>query len=97
VLILCVQLPIRNRTGPQRPKNADENATSKHLRQSSTGIAIPGSRLMGGIGKAGPQRPALGEVTTIAVNRKVHLSFSGFSAKGFVTDTFNDDRTSQTN
>jgi len=61
---------MRNRTGPQRLKNGDENATSKHLRQPS-GIAIAGSRLVAGIGKTGPQRPALGEVTTIAVNRKV--------------------------
>lgn len=60
---------MRNRTGAQRPRsNGDENAISKHTRQPS-GIAIAGSRLAGGIAKSGPQRPALGEVTTLAVNR----------------------------
>src|SRR5882762_443291 len=90
-----VQLPIRTRTGPQRPKNADENTINKHLRQPS-GIAIaPGSRLAGGIGKAGPQRPALGEVTTVAVNRKVRLFHRSRSMQlGLVTCV---ERTSPTN
>lgn len=74
---------MRNRAGviPRPRVNADENAMSKHLRQPSA-IAMPGSRLAGGIGKSGPQRPALGEVTTTAVNRKVrwllylHLLYS---------------------
>lgn len=60
---------MRNRTGAQRPgRNGNENAGTKHTRQGS-GIAIAGSRLAGGISKSGPQRPALGEVTTLAVNR----------------------------
>ncbi|KAG6374493.1 cyclin [Boletus reticuloceps] len=62
----------RTRIGAQRRVNGDENATSKHLRQSS-GIAAGGASraaaLLSGL-KGGPQRPALGEVTTTAVNRK---------------------------
>ncbi|OAX41156.1 hypothetical protein K503DRAFT_674692, partial [Rhizopogon vinicolor AM-OR11-026] len=51
-------------------KNGDENATSKHLRQTSgIGIASRASVVINGL-KNGPQRPALGEVTTTAVNRK---------------------------
>ena len=64
---------MRNRTGIQRPKNLDENATSK-LRQT-VGTALPGG-VRGGVSgvsafkSSGVQRPALGEV---AVNRKVRL------------------------
>ncbi|KAF8440544.1 hypothetical protein L210DRAFT_814862, partial [Boletus edulis BED1] len=62
----------RTRIGAQRRVNGDENATSKHIRQSS-GIAASGASraaaLLNGL-KGGPQRPALGEVTTTAVNRK---------------------------
>jgi hypothetical protein len=65
---------LRNRTGIQRPKNLDENATSK-LRQT-VGATLPGG-VRGGVSSAntlktsGVQRPALGEV---AVNRKVRLA-----------------------
>ncbi|KAH9919355.1 hypothetical protein B0H21DRAFT_671828, partial [Amylocystis lapponica] len=68
------QLPMRTRTGPQRPKvNGDENATSRHVRQSS-GIAVAGaSRVPHSVAAIKnavvAQRPALGEVTTTAVNR----------------------------
>ncbi|THH12714.1 hypothetical protein EW146_g7432 [Bondarzewia mesenterica] len=67
------RLPLRNRTGPQRPKiNGDENATSK-LRQSTSitvaGVSRIGHSVFNAV-KNGPQRPALGEVTTTAVNRK---------------------------
>ena len=71
---------MRNRTGIQRPKNLDENATSK-LRQT-VGATLPGG-VRGGISGAntlktsGVQRPALGEV---AVNRKVRLT-SNFGFK----------------
>lgn len=64
---------MRNRTGPQRPRNADENAMSRHVRQTS-GIA-GGSRIPAGqavknvVTKNGVQRPVLTEVTTTAVNR----------------------------
>ncbi|CCM04313.1 uncharacterized protein FIBRA_06484 [Fibroporia radiculosa] len=77
-----VRLPMRNRTGPQRPKiNGDENATSRHVRQSSS-VAIQGvSRLPHAAvaaAKTGPQRPALSEVTTTAVNRKENVNkFNG--------------------
>lgn len=53
--------------------NSDENATSRHLRQTSgvtAGGASRATALFNGL-KGGPQRPALGEVTTTAVNRKV--------------------------
>ncbi|KAG0705681.1 hypothetical protein DFH29DRAFT_781237, partial [Suillus ampliporus] len=51
-------------------KNGDENATSKHVRQTSAlGVASRASVVLSGL-KNGPQRPALGEVTTTAVNRK---------------------------
>lgn len=59
-----------------RKANGDENATSKHLRQAS-GIASTGASrataVLSGL-KVGPQRPALNEVTTTAVNRKVSSS-----------------------
>ncbi|KAF9223869.1 hypothetical protein BS17DRAFT_704681 [Gyrodon lividus] len=68
-----VRLQTRTRLGAQRKVNADENATSRHLRQAS-GIAGAGasraSAVLNGL-KSGIQRPALGEVTTTAVNRKV--------------------------
>lgn len=66
------QLPMRNRTGPQRLKiNGDENAT-RHVRQGSGVAAAGASRIPhGNVTKNGVQRPALGEVTTTAVNRKV--------------------------
>ncbi|KAI0360135.1 hypothetical protein OH77DRAFT_899725 [Trametes cingulata] len=71
-----MRLSMRNRTGPQRPKNADENAVGRHTRQAS-GIALPAaSRLPAGHTiKNGLQRPVLTEVTTTAVNRtgKVRL------------------------
>ena len=65
---------MRNRTGIQRPKNLDENATSK-LRQV-VGATLPGGVRAGVSGAnsfktGGVQRPALGEV---AVNRKVRLA-----------------------
>ncbi|KAF8557429.1 hypothetical protein OG21DRAFT_1390326, partial [Imleria badia] len=62
----------RARVGAQRKVNGDENATSKHLRQTSgvtAGGASRAAALLNGL-KGGPQRPALGEVTTTAVNRK---------------------------
>ncbi|KAI0303727.1 cyclin-like protein [Multifurca ochricompacta] len=64
------RLPLRNRTGIQRPKNLDENATSK-LRQAvsttlSSGIR-DGVSVANALKTSGVQRPALGEV---AVNRK---------------------------
>ena len=67
------QLPLRNRTGIQRPKNPDENATSKLRHTIST--TLP-SGVRGGVSGAnssklsGVQRPALGEV---AINRKVRV------------------------
>ncbi|KAL0567581.1 B-type cyclin [Marasmius crinis-equi] len=63
-----VRLPQRR---PVRGK-LDENATSKHLRQPSSGIALPSRTVMKDAGgaKAIPVRSALGEVTTTAVNRK---------------------------
>ncbi|KAK1236508.1 B-type cyclin, partial [Marasmius sp. AFHP31] len=50
----------------------DENATNKHLRQPSSGVTLPSRTIMKDAGgaKAVPVRPALGEVTTTAVNRK---------------------------
>ena len=69
------QLQTRTRFGA-RKGNGDENATSKHLRQTS-GIASTGasraSTVLSGL-KVGAQRPALNEVTTTAVNRKVSVS-----------------------
>ncbi|EGN98684.1 hypothetical protein SERLA73DRAFT_136567, partial [Serpula lacrymans var. lacrymans S7.3] len=63
----------RSRVGVQRSKvNGDENATSKHIRQASGLVGSGASRasaVLNGI-KANVQRPALGEVTTTAVNRK---------------------------
>jgi hypothetical protein len=70
---LLPQLPLRNRTGIQRPKNPDENATSKLRHTIST--TLPSS-VRGGVSGAnalkmsGVQRPALGEV---AINRKVRV------------------------
>ncbi|KZT73158.1 hypothetical protein DAEQUDRAFT_509773 [Daedalea quercina L-15889] len=69
-----VRVPMRARLGPQRKPNGDENAMSRHVRQSSsiTGgaarVAIPQAH---GAKTAALQRPALNEVTTTAVNRKV--------------------------
>ncbi|EPT05642.1 hypothetical protein FOMPIDRAFT_1100097, partial [Fomitopsis schrenkii] len=63
------QLPMRARIGPQRKTNGDENAMSRHVRQSSsiTGgparVAIPQAKA------AVLARQALNEVTTTAVNR----------------------------
>ncbi|KAH8118223.1 cyclin [Phellopilus nigrolimitatus] len=56
----------RARTGPQRPKvNSDENAIiNKHVKQPSV---VGPSRVFS---KFGPQRPALGEVTSNAVNKQ---------------------------
>ena len=58
------QLPTRSRTGPQRPKiHADENAiVTKNTIAASARVGVKAT--------AGPQRPALGEVTA-AVNRQV--------------------------
>lgn len=62
---------MRARIGPQRKTNGDENAMSRHVRQSSsiTGgparVAIPQAKA------AVLARQALNEVTTTAVNRKV--------------------------
>lgn len=65
------RFPLRNRLGFQRPKLADENATSKHARQPSGGkLAVGGSRLPSAVGKNGVQRPVLNEVTTAALNAK---------------------------
>ncbi|KAI0925977.1 hypothetical protein AcW1_008262 [Taiwanofungus camphoratus] len=75
-----VRLPMRNRTGPQRPKvNGDENAMSRHVRQSSNITYTGASRVPHPLAnshtvKNGIQRPALGEVTTTAVNRKETFS-----------------------
>ncbi|KAI9568255.1 hypothetical protein HD554DRAFT_2022484, partial [Boletus coccyginus] len=61
----------RSRIGAQRKVNSDENATSRHLRQTSgVTTASRATALLNGL-KGGSQRPALGEVTTAAVNRKV--------------------------
>jgi hypothetical protein len=65
---------VRNRPAQRK---ADENATSKHTRQnSSISAVVNASRfahsVVNGI-KAGHSRPALGEVTTIAVNRRVRV------------------------
>ncbi|KAI0300891.1 cyclin-like protein [Russula brevipes] len=71
------RLPLRNRTGIQRPKNLDENATSK-LRQN-VGVTLPGG-VRGGVSGAntsktsGVQRPALGEVAVNRKNSKVKLN-----------------------
>ncbi|KAG9314885.1 hypothetical protein JVU11DRAFT_3987 [Chiua virens] len=66
------RLQTRTRIGAQRKVNGDENASSRHLRQPSgatTAAASRASALLNGL-KGGPQRPALGEVTTTAINRK---------------------------
>jgi hypothetical protein len=69
---------MRNRTGPVRAK-ADENAVGRHVRQSSAVTAgapraahIPVN--VHALKNGGAQRAALGEVTTVAVNRKVSSS-----------------------
>jgi len=73
---------MRNRIGPQRKVNGDENAMSRHVRQSSsiTGgaarVAIP---QVHAAKAAALQRPALNEVTTTAVNRKVCGPFITFA------------------
>lgn len=67
------KLQTRTRIAAQRKVNGDENAASRHLRQPSgttTGGASRAAAILNGL-KGGPQRPALGEVTTAAVNRKV--------------------------
>ncbi|KAH9063876.1 cyclin [Lactarius vividus] len=75
------RLPLRNRTGIQRPKNPDENATSKLRHTIST--TLP-SGMRGGVSGAsslkmsGVQRPALGEV---AINRKNSKSKAGKDGK----------------
>ncbi|KAI5117966.1 hypothetical protein M0805_001627 [Coniferiporia weirii] len=60
------QFAARARTGPQRPKiHSDENAIlNRHVKQPA---AAPGRAPT----KSGPQRPALGEVTSTAVNKQV--------------------------
>ncbi|KAL7279032.1 hypothetical protein ACG7TL_006865 [Trametes sanguinea] len=65
-----LRLPMRNRTGPQRPRNADENAMGRHVRQAS-GIALAGASRVPAAHtvKNAVQRPVLTEVTTAAVNR----------------------------
>ncbi|KAJ3727928.1 cyclin-like protein [Lentinula raphanica] len=70
------RLPQRTTRMPQRGK-ADENATSKHLRQQS-GSGLPWSSKVlqkepSGL-KSNPTRSALGEVTTTAVNRRENNS-----------------------
>ncbi|KAH9838411.1 cyclin [Rhodofomes roseus] len=84
-----VRLPMRNRIGPQRKVNGDENAMSRHVRQSSsiTGgaarVAIP----PGHAAKAALlQRPALNEVTTTAVNRKENIKLNGIGKEKEVVD-----------
>ncbi|CAL1716553.1 unnamed protein product [Somion occarium] len=69
-------IPMRNRPGPIRPRmNGDENATSRHVRQASS-VALstrpshPTVNVQALKNGLGPQRAALGEVTTTAVNRK---------------------------
>ncbi|KAF7796623.1 hypothetical protein EIP86_007805 [Pleurotus ostreatoroseus] len=69
------RFPLRNRTGPQRTKvNVDENAVGRHSRQGS--VALNGATRVSHSFtnvhalKNGPQRTALGEVTTTTVNRK---------------------------
>ena len=66
---------MRARLGPQRKANGDENAMSRHVRQSSsitggaTRVAVPQAKAVA------LQRQALNEVTTTAVNRKVCVVF----------------------
>ena len=70
---------MRARLGPQRKANGDENAMSRHVRQSSsiTGgaarVAVPSAKV------AVLQRQALNEVTTTAVNRKVRTRYPSYS------------------
>lgn len=79
------QLPLRNRPAQRK---VDENATSRHLRQTS-GIAVAhASRFAHSVVngfKSGAARPALGEVTTAAVNRKVRHPLRDHPWKGFDT------------
>jgi hypothetical protein len=72
-MIAPTQLPTR-RFLAQRSK-VDENANSKHARQS---LITGTSRIAGkeNIIKAPPARTALGEVTLAAVNRKVGFLFT---------------------
>lgn len=71
-----IQPAMRSTRGPQRAKNADENAISK-LKQQISSAAVNGTSRstrntnLAVVAKNGHQRPALGEVTTKAVNRKV--------------------------
>src|SRR6266478_297101 len=64
------QLPIRNRTTARA--KADENATSKHLRQAS-GPGVGPSRSTT-FGKNIHEQPVLNEVTKTTINRKVSPS-----------------------
>lgn len=72
-----MQPAMRSTRGPQRAKNADENAISKLKQQQSSNAAVNGTSrttrntTLAVVAKNGHQRPALGEVTTKAVNRKV--------------------------
>ncbi|KAJ3555694.1 hypothetical protein NM688_g2435 [Phlebia brevispora] len=72
-MALSNRFPLRNRTGPQRTK-VDENAIGRHSRQASVTLngATRASHSFANINalKNVPQRHALGEVTTTAVNRK---------------------------
>lgn len=70
------QLPLRNRALAQRAK-ADENATSRHIRQPSasgpSGLARLAQKDIIGL-KQNQARTVLNEVTTTAVNRKVRFN-----------------------
>jgi hypothetical protein len=78
ILITSPQLPLRNRVPVHRAKG-DENAATRHLRQPSSISMAGASRfaysVVSGF-KANQSRPALTEVTTTAVNRKVRLGVS---------------------
>ncbi|KAF5367401.1 hypothetical protein D9758_003776 [Tetrapyrgos nigripes] len=78
------RLPLRSRPMAHRGK-ADENATSKHVRQPSGIGRAGGSGIVhkeGVIGtKGNVARPALGEVTTFAVNRNKETSSRVFTGK----------------
>ena len=70
---------MRNRTGLFRTKaNGDENATTRHTRQASNSGATRASHSLTNVAalKQAIQRPALGEVTRTAVNRKARFPFS---------------------
>lgn len=70
----------QRRTLAQRVK-ADENATSRHLRQPSNagGAASRFTAKEVGVAAVNQVRPALGEVTTTAVNRKVGVTIFFFA------------------